>query len=184
MSILPPLLTSVLQDSFFCLRLATLTSPNGAAPNIYAAARRGTIDVLTIFASSTCPSTSESIAEAPFFDVPATVDTSTLISASTTLPLVSARALPNSASPVVALITEGYNSKGDKCECRYNLEEVLCCFDVHFMFIGVGACTLSFIRMTCKAIVMSSCFEQQVAFTTFNSQIRAQSCVTNVKFGR
>ena len=154
MSILPPLLTSVLQDSFFCLRLATLTSPNGAAPNIYAAARRGTIDVLTIFASSTCPSTSESIAEAPFFDVPATVDASTVISASTTLPLVSARALPNSASPVVALITEGYNSKGDKCECRYNLEEVLCCFDVHFMFIGVGACTLSFIRRTCKAIVM------------------------------
>ena len=124
MSILPPLLTSVLQDSFFCLRLATLTSPNGAAPNIYAAARRGTIDVLTIFASSTCPSTSESIAEAPFFDVPATVDASTVISASTTLPLVSARALPNSASPVVALITEGYNSKGDKCECRYNLEEL------------------------------------------------------------
>ena len=105
MSILPPLSTFVLQDSFFCRRLATLTSPNSAAPNIHAAAGRGTIDALTISASSTCPSTSESIAEAPFFDIPATVDTSTLISASTTSPLVSARPLPNSASPVVRLIT-------------------------------------------------------------------------------
>ena len=184
MSILPPLLTSVLQDSFFCLRLATLTSPNGAAPNIYAAARRGTIDVLTIFASSTCPSTSESIAEAPFFDVPATVDASTVISASTTLPLVSARALPNSASPVVALITEGYNSKGDKCECRYNLEEVLCCFDVHFMFIGVGACTLSFIRRTCKGIIMPACCQQQLTFITLNSEIRLYIYVSDIELSR
>ena len=184
MSVLPPPSAHVLQDLFVCLRLATLTSPNGAAPNIYAAARRGTIDVLAIFASSTCPSTSESIAEAPFFDVPATVDASTVISASTTLPLVSARALPNSASPVVALITEGYNSKGDKCECRYNLEEVFCCFDVHFIFIGIGACTLSFIGRTCRAIVMSPCFKQQVGFTTLNSQIRVQNPVTNVEFSR